>query len=128
MSLRGLRRTPQRVAVWNALAESPGQTIRELAARLQGSGIGQATVYRAVRALEDAGLLLRYAAPRGELRYAAVLGHAHLLVCEECGSVRSLEQCGLAAYEDEVARTTDYRISGHTLVVYGVCPACQEAL
>jgi len=126
MSARGLRRTPQRLAVWRAFAERPGRTIREVAARLHEQGIGQATVYRAVRALENAGLLLRFAAPRGEVRFAAVLGHAHLLVCERCGAVEPLEDCQLGAYEAEVARRSDYVVSGHTLIVHGVCPSCRE--
>ncbi|WP_293170099.1 Fur family transcriptional regulator [Oceanithermus sp.] len=126
MTARGLRRTPQRLAVWRAFAERPGRTIREVAAQLHEQGIGQATVYRAVRALEDAGLLLRFAAPHGEVRFAAVLGHAHLLVCERCGAVEPLEECHLGAYEAEVARRSDYLVSGHTLIVYGVCPHCRE--
>ncbi|WP_287372464.1 Fur family transcriptional regulator [Oceanithermus sp.] len=124
---RGLRRTPQRVAVWSDFADHPGSTIREAAARLQRSGIGQATVYRAVRALEEAGLIVRFAAPHGEVRFAAVLDHAHLLVCERCGHVEPLRECGLHAYEAELARRSRFRVRGHTLIVYGLCPECQES-
>lgn len=121
-----MRITPQRIAVWRAFALRPGRTIREVAATLQPSGIGQATVYRAVRALEGAGLLVRFAAPQGEVRFVAVLEHAHLLVCERCGAVEPLEECGLGAYEAETSRRSGYRVHGHTLIVYGVCPRCQE--
>jgi len=123
---RGLRVTPQRVAVWREFAERPGSTIREAARRLEHEGIGQATVYRAVHALEGAGLIVRFAAPQGEVRFAAVLEHAHLLVCEVCCAVQPLEECGLGAYESEVARRSRYRVRGHTLIVHGVCPVCQE--
>jgi len=126
MHEKGIRRTPQRVAVWREFSERPGSTIREAALRLQRAGIGQATVYRAVKALEAAGLLLGFPAPSGELRYAAVLGHAHLLVCEKCGEVTRFGECQLNDYETEVQRETGYQISGHTLVIYGVCPRCQE--
>ena len=126
MRQRGIRRTPQRIAVWQAFAERPGSTIREAARLLSDSGIGQATVYRAVKVLEDAGLLLGFPSPGGELRYAAVLGHAHLLVCERCGAVTSFNECQLSVYEAEVQRETGYQVTGHTLVIYGVCPDCRE--
>jgi Fe2+ or Zn2+ uptake regulation protein len=123
---KGIRRTPQRLAVWRAFSDAPGSTIRAAARRLEKSGIGQATVYRAVKVLEGAGLLLGFPAPGGELRYAAVLGHAHLLVCERCGAVSRFSECRLGDYEEEVRRETGYRITGHTLVIYGVCPRCRE--
>ncbi|WP_457638122.1 Fur family transcriptional regulator [Oceanithermus sp.] len=126
MREKGIRRTPQRLAVWREFSRRPGLTIREAARRLEAAGIGQATVYRSVKALEGAGLLLGFPAPGGELRYAAVLGHAHLLVCEKCGRVTQFGECRLGDYETEVQRKTGYRISGHTLVIYGVCPHCQE--
>ncbi len=126
MQERGVRRTPQRLAVWRLFAEEPGLTIREAVRALEPAGIGQATVYRSVKALEGAGLLLGFPAPRGELRYAAVLDHVHLLVCERCRAVRRLHECRLGGYEAEVEQKTGYRVRGHTLVVYGLCPRCRE--
>ncbi len=123
---RGLRRTPQRLAVWRAFAEKPGRTIRQVAGDLAEEGIGQATVYRAVRALEGAGLLLGYASPRGEVRYVAVLGHAHVLVCRRCGEVTSLHECQIEDYERRLQSKTGYQISGHTLAIYGICPRCLQ--
>ncbi len=123
---RGVRPTPQREAVWRALAERPGRTVREVAAELSALGIGQATVYRAVRALEDVGLLVRFAAPHGEVRYVAVLEHAHLLVCERCGDVETLEECELDAYEAQLHQRRGFAASGHTLIVYGTCARCQK--
>jgi len=126
MRQRGIRRTPQRIAVWQAFADRPGSTIREAARLLSDSGIGQATVYRAVKVLEEAGLLMSFPAPNGELRYAAVLGHAHLLVCERCGSVANFGECSLADYEAEVQRETGFTVTGHMLVIYGICPECRD--
>jgi Fe2+ or Zn2+ uptake regulation protein len=54
----GLRFTPQREAVWRLFENDPaGFTIARVTAILSQQKIGQATVYRTIKALQDLGYL-----------------------------------------------------------------------
>jgi Fe2+ or Zn2+ uptake regulation protein len=121
------RVSPQRREIVSAAAEIEGAfTIDDLAcaARTRDAGIGTATVYRAVAALESSGWLERV----GERDTSALFAccdagghHHHHVVCERCGRVEPTE-CPVAIAVD--AGPEGFRITRHEVTLYGVCPAC----
>lgn len=90
--------------------------------------VSRATVYRTLTSLVDAGLLRRI-----ELGDRTVFDHdygypAHdHLVCEKCHSMTEFESAELEALLEQVAGLHQFRVAGHTLVVRGVCGACNAA-
>jgi Fur family ferric uptake transcriptional regulator len=102
----------------------------ELIEKLKGAKtrVSRATVYRTLSKLVDAGLLRRI-----ELGDRTVYDHdygypAHdHLVCEQCGSMTEFQSEELEALLDRVAGDNQFRPSGHTLVIRGVCGACHAA-
>lgn len=91
--------------------------------------IGRATIYRTLEILASVGLLTRLLQPGGHPAYVVgAPGHRHHLVCSECGAVVAFTQCPV----DDLVRTltadTAFKISGHHLEVFGVCPSCQHRL
>ncbi|HKL42527.1 MAG TPA: Fur family transcriptional regulator [Clostridia bacterium] len=52
--------------------------------------------------------------------------HHHHLVCRNCKNVVVIPGCPLESYELEVEKDYGYKISGHKLELYGVCPKCQK--
>lgn len=123
----GLRCTRQREQVWELLCASPaGLTIPQAAAFLAGQGVGQATVYRTFRTLVAAGLARPVHRADGESRYvASTPGHSHMVVCRGCARAVEFEECGVDTLERLVALTTGFRVEGHHLELYGLCPSCQ---
>ncbi|MFM8274902.1 MAG: Fur family transcriptional regulator [Gemmata sp.] len=93
-----------------------------------GKNVSRATVYRTLSKLVDAGLLRRI-----ELGARTVFDHdygypAHdHLVCEQCKSMTEFQSAELEALLEKVAADNRFRASGHTLVVRGVCGACNAA-
>ena len=70
-----MQRAKQQVAVFRALGEADGPlSARELWSRLSGTGVGLATVYRALQrgveegTLEPVEMLVLRCAPKGEVR------------------------------------------------------------
>ena len=51
--------------------------------------------------------------------------HYHV-TCTVCGKVEDVDMQADGAGEADAADATGYRISGHRLDFYGVCPACQK--
>lgn len=125
----GLRCTPGRVAVYEALlrAERP-LTHANLVAGMTSVGLDQATIYRNLSSLAEAGLLRRsdlgdhawrFEVPRHD---DTDQGHPHF-VCTECGDI----QC-LRGVELNVPRTEklprSVRKNDVELQLRGVCDDC----
>ena len=125
---RGYRATVQRVVVGEALAEagrhlSADEVMSAAAERLPS--VSLPTVYSALDALEDAGLIRRVAGGRGAALFDARPAAHHHLVCRRCGSVADLEaEIGL---EPALAgaRVQGFDAEGAEVVVRGLCARCR---
>jgi Fe2+ or Zn2+ uptake regulation protein len=122
----GLRFTPQREAVWRLFEGDPaGFTIPQATLTLAPQGIGQATVYRTIKALQDLGYLRWVHDQGGEHRFvAATPGHSHMLVCRSCSKAVEFADCDLSVLEKLIATQTGFTVEGHHLEFFGLCPEC----
>jgi Fur family ferric uptake transcriptional regulator len=123
------RVTRQRGAVQAVVGELDGfHSVQDIHARLRGAGepIGLATVYRAVAALAEDGVLDALRTDRGETLYrrCSTEHHHHHLVCRSCG--RAVEVAGptVERWADQVAREHGFADVSHTLEIVGTCAAC----
>jgi Fur family transcriptional regulator, ferric uptake regulator len=104
-----------------------GQLLDEL--KRAGKRVSRATVYRTLTELVDAGLLRRIEPGDGRTVYDHDYGypaHDHL-VCSQCGSIEEFQSEELEALLEKVAGLNQFRAEGHTLVIRGVCAACNAA-
>jgi Fur family ferric uptake transcriptional regulator len=124
----GYRLTEPRRALATLISDQDGLfTAAELvaAARDRRLGIGRATVFRTLDALEDIGAIERLDLPSGEHAYVACEGpHHHHIVCSRCGRSVEIDDTGLRPVVREVGRQTGFRVDDHRLELFGVCPAC----
>jgi len=127
----GYRVTASRRAVMQVLEDTSVPLIpQEILER--GSVIhprlGIVTVYRTVKLLEDLGLACRVHRNDGCHAYVAISpGHRHHVICQECG--RTVEFSGSEDLEElaaRVERITNFRVHGHLLELFGLCPQCQK--
>jgi Fe2+ or Zn2+ uptake regulation protein len=124
----GYRVTTQRLVVAEALSGagvhlSAEQVMAAVAERLPN--VSLPTVYSALDALEDAGLVRRVAAGRGAALYDAGPAAHHHLVCRRCGAVTDLE--ANVALEPALAGATKrgFAPEGAEVVVRGLCKSCR---
>lgn len=127
----GYRLTAPRRALADLMAERDRSTFTaaDLVAevRSRGLGIGRATVFRAIDLFAKVGAVERLDRPTGEHAYVVcVPAHHHHLVCARCDRSVEVGDLGLGAIAREVTRRTGYRIDGHRLELFGLCPACQR--
>jgi Fe2+ or Zn2+ uptake regulation protein len=122
---------------------APRRTMAELIARREGHftaadllgdagarrlRIGRATIFRALELYTELNALERIDLPSGEHAYVACEPvHHHHVVCSSCGRTAEVEDHGMAAVADEIARRTGYRVDTHRLELYGLCPECQQS-
>lgn len=108
-------------------------TVSEIAELLKesGSDMGIATVYRAVRRLEDEGVLIKSvngATSKASYRYAGpdeTVRSAHRVFCTCCGKTVDLTYKFTDKLEKSVSDTTGYSLTDHQILFYGLCPECK---
>ncbi|ADU27699.1 Fur family transcriptional regulator [Ethanoligenens harbinense] len=127
----GLKVTRQRLALLAAISQSETPlTAEELFMRLRRdfATLSLSTVYRALDTLCEKKMVSRSVLMDGgrAMFEIAPETHGHNLICTVCHKIVPIQGCPLRDYEDSLARSTGYVISGHKLEVYGVCPQCQS--
>jgi Fur family ferric uptake transcriptional regulator len=103
--------------------------VEELAAEVhkRHQGIGNATIYRTMKLLCEAGLVRAGDFGNGFSRYEPVLPRAHHdhLICTGCGRIVDFEDHTIEALQETVSLTHGFRMDDHKLEIYGLCSRCQ---
>jgi Fur family peroxide stress response transcriptional regulator len=126
---RGIRVTPQRLAVYRALAEDlTHPTADQVHARLRTEmpSLSLATVYRILESLEGERLIRRVSTLDGVGRFDAnLLLHQHL-VCRGCGRMTDYDETSLARIP--VPRSAPgFTAEGLEIRIIGLCDACRDS-
>ncbi|WP_103663419.1 Fur family transcriptional regulator [Microbacterium sp. CJ77] len=126
------RNTWQRDRVRDALDESRGfvsaQSLHALL-RDEGTGIGLATVYRALADLAAEGDADSLQSPEGESLYRACQspGHHHHLICRSCGLTVEIEASDVEEWAHRMAAQNGFTEAAHVVDIFGLCAACTAA-
>jgi len=87
--------------------------------------IGLATVYRVLTQFESAGLVTRHHFEGGHSIFELNQGDHHdHLVCVKCGKVVEFVDDVIEERQEKIAAEKGFRMTDHSLYIYGVCPNC----
>jgi Fur family ferric uptake transcriptional regulator len=129
---RGMRITKPRLALVEFIFErhdhfNADELIESFAIRHKGEKISRPTFYRTLEQLVEAGLL-RKMTLSGRAVYEHDYGypqHDHLY-CQICDKLIEFSSEALADLRDAVAGEHDFRVTGHRLIITGVCSDCSR--
>jgi len=129
---RGQKMTSARETVLEAfLAIERHMSAEELyeAAKRIDPGIGQATVFRAIKLLAEAGLARGTCGDDRTRRYEHAFHHDHHdhLLCIKCGAIVEFSDTRIERAQEDIYREYGFEASGHRFELYGLCPACRNA-
>jgi len=133
LTATGHRASPAREEVIEAIASlGCSVTAREVSdlLRERGSGVGLASIYRALELLERLGLIKRFDVGEGIARYepAHPSGeHHHHVVCDSCGKVEAFEDEALERAIVALSDNVSFEVAAHDVTLHGECPACRAA-
>ncbi|HZZ70976.1 MAG TPA: Fur family transcriptional regulator [Pirellulales bacterium] len=102
--------------------------LTDLARSVNGRQVSRPTVYRTLSELVDAGLL-RVMTLAGRAVYEHDYGypqHDHLH-CTECDKLIEFASEEVQRIRDAVAREHQFRVTGHRLIISGICSECRQA-
>jgi len=126
----GIRLTPQRTAIVDALSGFPGIfSVGDLQRHLAKSNpdLGRATLFRAIDLFVRLGVLEKVHREAGEDGYTVgVTGHHHHLICRICGDIRHIDFCPIQKDIDDLVLQEGFSDSVHRFEIEGVCAICRE--
>ena len=132
MRQRGVRVTPQRAVILETLSHLGGHPTasdiyREASRHLPG--LNPATVYRALEAMQEVGLVDMMDTGSGRVRFALHDGSHphHHLVCSTCGREIELEPRVITDLARHVRRRSGFRLHTGHLMLTGHCRECAGA-
>jgi len=120
--------TQRRIVLRQLMDRKSCVTPRELysALRDEHPNIGQATVYRTLELLVEAGAATRFLQENNESKYIyCPPSHHHHLVCTRCGLVEDIEGCVIPALGATLEARTRFQINEHAVTFYGFCGDCK---
>ena len=127
----GRRTTRQRSALLALLDELDGfRSAQDLHALLRerGDSVGLATVYRALQAMVDEGLLDVLRSADGEAGYRRCSpSHHHHLVCRSCGRTVEVADPPVERWASRMAAEHGFTDVQHQVEVFGTCAGCAAA-
>ena len=127
----GIRRTEALVDLLTAMTrEHQPYTLAQLAAMPELKDRDQATVYRLIMKLKDAGRVRQLNLSGRVSHFQIVIpGHHHdYLICDACGDVSEVPvRCALAPVEKALSEEFGWQGLHHELEFYGTCPKCVAA-
>ena len=119
-----------RPAISDLVSESHrhGWTLDEIATGLRQRGVRAdfSSIFRGVSRLVEEGTLARVELGDGRARFESPARHHEHVRCDECGEVTEIPGCFVERAIPDVARQTGFAITGHRLMLSGVCASCSE--
>jgi Fur family peroxide stress response transcriptional regulator len=128
----GYRITPQRMALIEILCQSDGhpsasQLHEQLKQRFPTTSL--ATVYKTLNVLKEVGEVMEIGFAGSDSRYDSAHPDPHPhLICVQCRQIKDvdLDPVKPQAWMETITERYGYRILGHRMDIYGICPQCQQ--
>lgn len=89
--------------------------------------VNQSTVYRALERLANLGKVSVSDMGTGSAVYEILAdGRHHHLICQQCGQVITIEDDDVRKFFSTIQAKNHFTIHTSHLVLFGMCPQCQE--
>ena len=124
------RLSTQRQAILQLINQSNHHWDAEEIARAlsdAGQGMGIATVYRGLAALEAASLIDSIQVDNKKRYERANKAHHDHLVCHQCGNIEEFTNTQIEALQQQICEQQKFHMTGHQLMIVGICESCQQA-
>ena len=124
---KGLKITPQRLAIIDALVENrhvhPGATLIYEQARKKSGRISLSTVYATLKEFSEHGLIKALEFDRMENRFDGNLSEHINLVCRKCGAISDFDLPSSMEPKD-IMRKSGFVVTDTRMEYYGYCRDC----
>ena len=88
--------------------------------------ISLGTVYRNLETLSESGVIRKLELGGAQKRFDGDIQSHYHVRCTSCGRLADIPSRPIPEIEDMFREACDYQITGHQLVLTGLCPNCKE--
>ena len=130
---KGLKYTEQREIVLSILLHAKDhltaeEVYNEIKKEYPESNIGIATVYRALSFLEEVDLITSITFGTDGKKYESnAKSHHDHLICTSCGKIIEFIDDEIEKRQDKIAKKNKFKITSHSMQLYGTCDTCQDS-
>lgn len=128
----GFKVTPLRSLLLQTLHESTKPLpVSILVRKTKKLGADTATIYRALAAFIEKGIVQSVSLEKDKTCYELLIGrsHAHHVVCDSCGTIESIALCMRNIHAAAVGKSKLFKvIEDHRLEFFGTCRKCVRAV
>ena len=129
MKGRGLKLTPQRLAIIEVLVEKtplhPGASLIYKEAKKKFKGLSLSTVYSTLNELSRHGIIKMLEFDKMENRYEGNITEHINLICKGCNKIMDYK-VSVSIDPKEVAKKARFWVTGTRLEYYGYCQECRK--
>lgn len=125
------RATPLRILLLEKIASATSPlTAQSIIRKVRTAKADTATIYRALGALTEAGILESHTLHKDKLSYSfAKKDHGHHIVCTKCKTIETISFCIRGLQTNAVTKSKLFKaIQSHDLSFYGTCRKCVRAV
>lgn len=130
LARKDMRRTAERVAILRDVLRRKTHFEADdvyTSLKRKGKKVSLASVFRTIPLLVEAGFVRKTPCDHMHARYESVYESQHHdhLVCVKCGRVIEFKDDAIEELQERVAKKYRFAMSGHRLILSGLCRECQ---
>ena len=89
-------------------------------------GISLTTIYQFLNFLEEIGLAVSFEEGGIKKFELNLKSHHDHIICTKCGQIVSFYDDTIETRQDIICKNKNFKIEGHTMILYGICKECQK--
>ena len=126
----GLKITPQRIAVLEAIVKDKGHRESEdvyMAIKTHKTHVSRATVYRTLDNLVQYGFARKLNLGDGRARYETKIDSPHHdhMICNNCAKIIEFVNDDIEKMQEEITKQHQFKLQQHIHQLFGICKECQ---
>ena len=129
----GMKYTEQRAIILELLLTldehlSADQLLDIVKEKYPQHNIGIATIYRTLNFLEEVNLISSISFGKDGKKYESndKDNHHDHIICTSCGKIVEFLDMEIEKKQEEIANKNGFKITDHTMQIFGICDQCQK--
>lgn len=118
--------TPERFEILDIILKFEGHFKIDDVLTASGNSVSQATLYRTIKTIEDAGIIKSIRFQQDEKVYEVSQQHHDHMICTVCGDIIEFYDKDLEELQNAICERHGFTPKNHIMKIFGVCEKCRD--